>query len=50
MRDGEGPGDCGSGAFTAEKADGIVCKDQQFPQHFADFGNRNNNPMGSITR
>jgi len=37
MRDGEGPGDCGSGAFTAEKADGILGKDQQIPQYFAVF-------------
>ena len=54
MRDGEGPGECGTGAFTAEKADGVVGKDQQIPQYFAGFGshnnnnNNNNNPMGSI--
>jgi len=33
MRDSEGPGDCGTGAFTAEKADGVVGKDHQIPQH-----------------
>jgi len=50
MRDGEGPGECGSGAFTAEKADGVVGKDQHFPQYFAVFGSHNNNRTGSITR
>jgi hypothetical protein len=51
MRDGEGPGECGSGAFTAEKADGVVGKDQQIPQYFAVFGSHNNNNlMDSIAK
>jgi hypothetical protein len=50
MKDGEGPRDCGLGAFTAKKADGVVGKDQQMPQHFAVFGSHCNNLMGSIAR
>jgi len=50
MRDGEGTGDCGSGAFTAEKADGVEGKDQQISQYFAVFGSHNYKLNGSITR
>jgi hypothetical protein len=46
MRDGEGPRDCGSGVFTAEKADGVGGKNQQMPKHFAVFGSHCNNLMG----
>jgi hypothetical protein len=49
-KDGEGPGSCGSGAFTAEEANGVVGKDQQMTQHFVIFGIHYNNLMGSIAR
>jgi hypothetical protein len=51
MRNGEGPGDCESGVFRAEKADVVGGKkNRQMPQHFAVFGSHYDNPMGSIAR
>ena len=50
MSDGEGPGVSGSGIFTAEKADGVEGKEQQFPQHSEVYGSHCNNLMGSIAR
>lgn len=48
MKDGEGPGSCGSGVFTAEEANGVAGKHQQMTQHFVIFGIHYNNLIGSI--